>query len=84
MRSVYLGVCGDISFVTVSVTLLTHTVSYSQGGRLTSWGGCYWGVGDFEEIFSNLRGGWLSFSAISRITQKCPPFLKGNRNGNKN
>jgi hypothetical protein len=34
MRSVYLGVCGDISFVTVSVTLLAHTVSCSLPGQI--------------------------------------------------
>jgi len=38
MRSVYLGVRGDISFVTVSVTLLAHTVSHSRGVRLTPGG----------------------------------------------
>ena len=36
MRSVYLGVCGDISFVTVSVTLLAHTVSCFLPGQIVS------------------------------------------------
>jgi hypothetical protein len=48
-------VCGDIYFVTVSVTLLAHAVSYSPGSRLPRMGNVS-GVGDVESFGINLRG----------------------------